>query len=195
MERKSNGILDDATEGSEGASKVEGIDPAEFFGEVGDGVARNEDGSVKLRKDGKPAKRRGRKPGDRSERPARKARAVSASAQSAAIETFATAISGIHWLVAAALGADEFKMTDEQAEKVARSVDRVLRAYEVPRNEKVESVVELSAVLGSHYFSAAIRFNTRKKLEARAARAEKKEPAQNITPFNGARVGPGAPNE
>lgn len=147
-------------------------DPRAFFKEgertaakPADEIERNPDGSAKFNKDGSERKKRGRKPGQQQQ-----PRRQTPAQQDGAIETIATALAGIHWVAASALNAPEFAMKEDQAEKVAKSVDRVMRAYQVPRNEKVESVAELASVLGAFYVTSAMKYNTRKKLEVVEAR-------------------------
>ena len=169
------------------------VEPDDFFGKPDGGDAafqRNEDGSVKRNKDGTPKRKPGRKPGSKAK--SQKARTIRAAAQSGAIESVASALSGIHWVVAIVFDAKEFQMSDEQALKVAHSVDRVLRAYEVPRNEKVESVIELSTVLGGFYLGSAIKYNTRKTLEQKQKRqqADKQPQPQNVSVFKPVDKGP-----
>lgn len=75
-------------------------------------------------------------------------------------------------LLALVTGVDELSMSDDEAEQIAVPADRVMRAYQVPRNEKVESLVALAGAVGIVYGSKIIAFNTRKKLEERARRQQ-----------------------
>lgn len=159
-------------------------DPRQFFGEQdarGKKLEQDveyerddETGEIKTNKDGSPRKKRGRRAGTKA--PKEK----SSGKSKGSLDTIANALTGIHWILASWTKIEELTMTEEEAKVIASSINDVVDAFDIPRNEKVEAVVALGVVLSNFYGSKYLSYKARILIERKKAEQARNAPPRPV---------------
>lgn len=143
-------------------------------------------GEYGYRKDGTPAKRRGRKPGSGS---ARADSGKSASKKTpSSVKGLEKILFSVHAIVAVKAGAPEFIIDSAEANMLASAINDVQEFYGLEVSPEVTIWVNLVTALGTVYGPRVVTMYARKKKERADKPKETKQPAQRATsgnPFDG----------
>ena len=152
-----------------------GSDGRDEFGTVdsrnlGDDFARNVDGSVKLKRDGTPARKRGRRAGASGPNPLRSGRKPTASDDKASVSAIAKSLVGIHGILATITKEELWIISDDEGKTLAVPLVDILGEFDLkpdPRLVKAYHAAQaLAIVYGPRlYFMAQKRAQSKPKVE------------------------------
>lgn len=105
---------------------------------------------------------------------------------------------GVHYLLATALKAPEFELGQEEAKKIALSVQRVSDQYGKVIDPKTEAWVGLIGTVGACYVPRVIAYNARVRTGERGRNPDAKmvfRPASAASPAPSQEAAPAAPDQ
>lgn len=163
------------------------IDPATLSGTSTDDVARNDDGTVKLKLNGEPARKRGRKSG--STNGTRSAGSASNSQNlKTAIDQLSNMIGFVHIGIANVAKCPEMLLAPQECQALAMATANVMEQFDIRPDPKVTAIVGLLTTAGTIYLPRTYLIQKR-RAEERTNKKRNKPPTneQQFTdiPVNG----------
>jgi len=175
-----NGQVDSTENGAgNGDGNIRSIDPGAISG-AGD-FARTDDGAIALKRDGTPARKRGRKPGSGAGSQSRKA--GNNQDLKVAVDSLAAMLGFIHIGIASISKCPEMALDDSEAQNLANATTNVLKEFDYipdPKIVAISGLVSTAAIIyGPRYYLIKTRVSGEKK-EKKAGFVE----PSNIGQFN-----------